>query len=316
MFKQLISRHQGVGLSNIERPLVLPSAGSYDGENGNTPHCDTEITIKTSSHKSLTTFLKAAEKDGLLTLKPPHKQQPNLLIAAINTLHSSVLSHSIFTTIKDVETRAAQKAAGREEKENPGDIKGTSAILFEDIGAKTNHLYSIPEIQELLNAYVTKKSLINEDDRAYIKLNHLLCAWFAPTALRGKGKNKRDSEPEPPTQFMRREELMKAVLKKMELWQGSLSAIRVATKFRRYKKAVTLITGFEPFIIIDTHEMAEDLKKICASASWISPATGKHAGPSMEVLVQGRHSKAVVDYLMAKGIPKEWIAVSGLPEKK
>ncbi|CAA7262136.1 unnamed protein product [Cyclocybe aegerita] len=319
--------------------LVLSPAGSYGDENGNAPHCDTEITIKTSSHKSLTTFLKAAEKSCLLTLKLPHKQQPDLLITAINALHSSVLSHSTFETVKDVETRTAKKAA-KEERENQGGIKRvevrelykprqTSVMLFEGIGAKTNDLYSIPKIQEVLKTYITKKSLINQDDRAYINLDHLLCAWLAPRAPRGKGKNKGASEPEPPARLMRRDELTKAVLKKMELWheitvdgqepvltQGSLSAIRVVTVFRRYKKPVTLITGFEPFIIINTDEMAEDMKKICASASWVSPAPGKHAGSSMEVLVQGRHSKAVVDYLMSKGIPKKWIAVSGLPGKK
>jgi len=31
----------------------------------------------------------------------------------------------------------------------------------------------------------------------------------------------------------------------------------------------------------------------------------------MEVLVQGRQSKAVVEYLMGKGIDKKWIQVLG-----
>ena len=41
--------------------------------------------------------------------------------------------------------------------------------------------------------------------------------------------------------------------------------------------------------------------------------TGK---PGLEVLVQGKQSHAVVDYLTSKGIPKKWIEVSDLSGKK
>lgn len=38
--------------------------------------------------------------------------------------------------------------------------------------------------------------------------------------------------------------------------------------------------------------------------------------PGVEVLVQGKQSKIVVDYLTAKGIPKKWIEVIDLVGKK
>jgi translation initiation factor 2D len=41
--------------------------------------------------------------------------------------------------------------------------------------------------------------------------------------------------------------------------------------------------------------------------------TGK---PGLEVLVQGKQSHAVVDYLTSKGIPKKWIEVCDLSGKK
>lgn len=80
------------------------------------PRIDTEITIKTSNHKSLAAFLKAAEKSGLLTLKSPQKQQPDVLVTSVTASHPSVLSHESFVTIKALELKAAKKAA-RETKE-------------------------------------------------------------------------------------------------------------------------------------------------------------------------------------------------------
>ena len=112
------------------------------------PHIDTEITIKSSSHKSLTTFLKAAEKASLLTLKAPQKQQPDILVTSVNVSHQSVREHTAFVTIRDLELKAAKKAA-KEEKEREAlaanshiEIKEfwkphqVSIDLFEGMGAR------------------------------------------------------------------------------------------------------------------------------------------------------------------------------------
>ena len=80
------------------------------------PHIDTEITIKSSSHKSLTTFLKAAEKSSFLTLKAPQKHQPDILVTSVNVSHPTVREHTAFVTVRDLELKAAKKAA-REGKE-------------------------------------------------------------------------------------------------------------------------------------------------------------------------------------------------------
>ena len=80
------------------------------------PQIDTEITIKSSSHKSLTTFLKAAEKSSLLTLKAPQKHQPDILVTSVNVSHPTVREHTAFVTVRDLELKAAKKAA-REGKE-------------------------------------------------------------------------------------------------------------------------------------------------------------------------------------------------------
>jgi translation initiation factor 2D len=38
-------------------------------------------------------------------------------------------------------------------------------------------------------------------------------------------------------------------------------------KIRQGRKASTLVTGFEPFLVLSGEEMAEDLRKICAGAT-------------------------------------------------
>lgn len=87
-------------------------------------------------------------------------------------------------------------------------------------------------------------------------------------------------------------------------------------KMRQGRKACTLITGFEPFQVFSAEDMAEDLRKACAGSTSVSPIPGKPAGAGMEVLVQGKQSKIVVDYLLAKGVPKKWIQVTDMSGKK
>ena len=48
----------------------------------------------------------------------------------------------------------------------------------------------------------------------------------------------------------------------------------------------------------------------------MAPAVGKPAGSGLEVLVQGKQGKAVMDYLTGKGVPKRWIDVSDISGKK
>ena len=109
------------------------------------PHIDTEITIKSSSHKSLTTFLKAAEKASLLTLKAPQKHQPDILVTSVNVSHQTVREHTAFVTVRDLELKAAKKAAreGKEKATNSHiEVKEfwkphlVTIDLFEGMGAR------------------------------------------------------------------------------------------------------------------------------------------------------------------------------------
>ena len=108
-----------------------------------------EITIKSSTHKSLTTFLKAAEKSGLLALKSPqkHSQQTDLLVTSVNDKHPLVGGHVHHVSVKDVQEKAAKKAM-QEEKAKEAGRKGqvqvtelwkphqTTVAVFEAMGAR------------------------------------------------------------------------------------------------------------------------------------------------------------------------------------
>jgi len=131
--------------------LILPPTSNVQttDSSGDLPRVDTEITIKSSSHKSLTTFLKAAEKTGLITLKPPQKLQPDVMVTAVNMTHPIFASHTPFATVKDVEATAAKKAA-RDDGKAADSVVEVEAVellmpngnhqatgdLFEAMGAK------------------------------------------------------------------------------------------------------------------------------------------------------------------------------------
>jgi translation initiation factor 2D len=89
-----------------------------------------------------------------------------------------------------------------------------------------------------------------------------------------------------------------------EYRKGQLKPISVVVKTRQGRKAVTLITDFEPYLLT-AEFLAEELRRICASAASVSPIAGKSHG--MEVLVQGKQTTAVIDLLTGQGIPRKWI---------
>ncbi|KIL64527.1 hypothetical protein M378DRAFT_11337 [Amanita muscaria Koide BX008] len=243
-------------------------------------------TIKNSTHKSLTAFLKAAEKASLLTLKSPqkHLQQKDLLVMSANKTHPSVLGHVNYKTLKDKRRRRQ----------------------------------------------------INKNDKAYTNLDDLLrtCIYAKQQSKPAMAGNTNASllESEP----IKREELVKKVIAKMQDWyeivrngetsqkevvhetcdkssliilnpwhcrQGTLKLIQVLTTPRGRKKALTFVTGFEPFVTVGAETMADELKRNCASAASVSPLPGT----GMKVMVQGKQSKAVLEFLTSHGVPKQWI---------
>ncbi|KAF8662770.1 hypothetical protein AX16_001128 [Volvariella volvacea WC 439] len=305
---------------------------------------DQEISIKTSSHKSLSAFLKQAEKASLLTLK---SHGGDFVVLSVNTSHPQVQVHKPFVTVKDIQDKAAKKAA-REEKEHADSERKklevgivelwkphlSSVELFKAFGASTTELYTIQEIRSLLIKYIEAKGIANQHDRAYVNVDETLYTCITTKGNDGQSKKAKEAEPagnqddDIDSEFMR-QELLSKIMKRMQRWheisaeghdtvrkKGEVQSIQVVMKMRQGRKASTLITGFEPFLVINAEEMAEDLRKICAGATSVSPIPGKPANSGSEVFVQGKQSKTVVDYLIGKGIPKKWIEVQDQVGKK
>ncbi|KAH7908853.1 hypothetical protein BJ138DRAFT_1115485 [Hygrophoropsis aurantiaca] len=286
---------------------ILPSRPAFFSPTPSTP-----VDIKHSSHKSLTAFLKSAEKDGLLKLKD---MKFDVLVLGVIPKHKDVEAHRVYTSLRDVELKN-EKRENREEEERTK-VKELvvrelwkphqqSMKFFADGGFDASALYTLQEIKSTINKYVTDRQLINARDQAYINVDDLLL-----TVISSK------SDAPASTEFIRRDELIKRLSDKMQNWyeiqadgkdpvlkKGQLKPISVIVKIRQGRKASTLITNFEPFFLV-ADELAEALRRLCASATSVSPMQGKNAG--LEVLVQGKQIKAVSDLLLSRGVPKKWI---------
>ncbi|KAJ3775824.1 eukaryotic translation initiation factor SUI1 family protein [Lentinula raphanica] len=332
--------------------LVLHPSSPHEPPTADSPSTDSpspdpsSITIKTSSHKSLTAFLKHAEKSGLISTKAPqkHSTQTDMLVTAVNAAHRDVETHHSFATIGEIEAKAARKAAREEDEKKQRaaanlefDVQELwkphldSVELFEAMGESISKQYTAQEVRSLLNSYFATHQLVNPHDQAYIALDQALTACVIP---KPKSKKKSPAEEAPLDQakveFMKRDELLKKVLNSMQNWyqvkngdmgdevalkKGKLAPIQVVMKMRQGRKASTLITGFEPFNIV-AEDLSEDLRKLCAGATSIAPIPGKPANSGMEVLVQGKQSKSVVNYLVGKGVPEKWIEVQDATKGK
>ncbi|KAJ7619471.1 eukaryotic translation initiation factor SUI1 family protein [Roridomyces roridus] len=313
---------------------VLPPGAGTENSSDIGPGNPQNITIKSSAHKSLTAFLKAMDKAGLLTSKTAPKQNELLVTAVVDERHPSVAAHRGFVTLGEVEARAAKKAVNEEkkrEKEEEGGRRvevrelckasGRTIGWVEGVGGSPKTLYEPTELRTLLNAYITDKGLVNPREQAYVNVG------LDPLLLGAVVTPPKKGVPQKEVEFMKRDEVMKGLLDGMQAWyevrvggrevvlkKGALKPIRVEVKMRQGRKACTLVSGFEAFGegVVDAEEMSEELRKICAGATSVSPRVGGPTG-TVEVLVQGKQAKVVVDYLTEKrGVPKKWVEVVDL----
>lgn len=109
------------------RPSFVP-APSAPGSEASTP-----IDIKHSSYKTLTLFLRAVEKDGLLRLKEVKGKGKGksagaeVLVLDVNTAHPDVISHSLYTSVADME----RKREKREEREKAEGKMASEVVILE-----------------------------------------------------------------------------------------------------------------------------------------------------------------------------------------
>ena len=95
--------------------------------------------------------------------------------------------------------------------------------------------------------------------------------------------------------------------------KGELKHISIVIKTRQGNRVTTCVSGFENFQI-EADYLSEGLRKACASSTSVNPLPMKAAG--LEVMVQGKQLKAVLDLLVAKGVPKQWIEAKEITKGK
>jgi translation initiation factor 2D len=81
----------------------------------------------------------------------------------------------------------------------------------------TTTLYSLAEVKELVKSYITSKSLTNPHNQAYINLDQTLVLCLL-TKSAGKSKDKGTESKSPDLEFIKKDELTKKILEKMQSW--------------------------------------------------------------------------------------------------
>ncbi|KAF9238328.1 hypothetical protein BU15DRAFT_47811 [Melanogaster broomeanus] len=310
------------------RPAIVRSSSSQSSQ---VPSGDAssstypQIDIKHSTHKSLLAFFKFLDKQRLLSLKD-NKTEP--LITSVSASHPDVTLHQTYKSLRDVQVREEKKEKREEEERNrvkemevkelwkPHTVSG-SGKFFTEGGFDSSALYTYSDLKTAVNTYVAARQLINARDQSYINVG-TDAVLLASVSAKGEA-------PEG-LEFLKREEVVRRLSENMQNWyevraegkdpllkKGQLKPISVVVKVRQGRKASTLVTGFEPFFL-EGEEMAEELRRLCACATSVSPTPGKTSG--LEVLVQGKQVKAVTEFLFSRGVPKKWIETADLTGKK
>jgi len=299
--------------STFYSTYILPSRPSFvDGS--------TLIDIKHSSFKTLSHFLKASAQEGLIKNK---EQKGDITVTYVFLDHPDVVAHAPYQTLAIV----AKKVEAKKEREQAQSTKPSEIVVtelwkgignshlqsfFKAVGKEPNQLYGTSDLRLMVNSYISTNSLPNPRNQAMIRLDPLL------NALLMASKENIDE--------LRREDILKRLVSKMQSWysvaqgersttkKGTLTPIQIATKQKQGRKVVTCVTHFENFFI-EAPTLAEELKVKCAGSTSVSDLPGKQ-NALQEVMVQGNHVSIVADVLMSKGVPKKCIEVLSAPKKK
>ncbi|KAI6020561.1 hypothetical protein EDC04DRAFT_399634 [Pisolithus marmoratus] len=145
-----------------------------------------------------------------------------------------------------------------------------SKVLHGGGGVDSSALYTYADLKAAVIKYVTTRQLVNAHDQAYANVGQDEVLLSTVT-----GKNESGDSLE----FLKREEVVQRLSEKMQNWyeiraegqepllrKGQLKPISVVVKTRQGRRANTLISGFEPFLL-EAEVMAEELRRICAGST-------------------------------------------------
>lgn len=268
------------------------------------------VNMKKTSWKKSAKFLKHFEKEGFLKLKG---KGDDLVVVGFNKDKEDLK--------RFVPYRIGQNNGG--EKTKPAESKPDmmSAISFykpisssKDFMKITelppNKLFIQPEIKLALDSYISKKNLVNPEDKSTILLDDLLFTMV-----------NRSSKKEFSRRIIARAQVLKPfisnnftehfqVLKPDNTFlfkhplKGSIPQIHIVTEMKIGRKVITRVSNFEKFNI-DADDVASLLRKRCSGSTTIGETTT--APKTVEVTVQGPHGPTVISLMNEFGVPTKWI---------
>lgn len=253
--------------------------------NENLPYSHPELSIKRTSFKRLTKFLKAAEKQGVLTLK---ERQNDLIIMTAKQNEENLPP-------APQSRQKAPKTSGMEVQLYYR-VRSIAREVIEP--AAIDKYYNASDLRNMVNNYISTKQLAAGPE---VKVDE---------ALRKALGLKQD------VAVIKREQIMTDFLKNcnmfhtirennddspMKMLKGGVPHVTIKTERRGGNKVVTKVGGLEKFLM-DPKAFAEKLRVACAGST-----TVQETRTGFEVVVQGDHTAKITKELERRGIKQSWI---------
>jgi len=115
---------------------ILPARAS-------TRTATTPVDIKHSTFKSLSAFLRTAEKEGLLKLKDA---RPDAVVVAVYPTHADVIAHRLHHTVREEESRR-RRAEEREAQQAAAATNAGKSVKVTELWKP--HLGTLPLFEDL-----------------------------------------------------------------------------------------------------------------------------------------------------------------------
>ncbi|KAG0177515.1 hypothetical protein DFQ29_004745 [Apophysomyces sp. BC1021] len=300
-----------LSVSNFYSAYILPSRPIDAGS---------EVDVKKSSWKKVQKFLKVMEKSGILKLKD---QRGETLVTSVDWSHQSFQGLKAYKTVESSETNKVARDTAAPTSTTQTDIVdlykplGSNVEIFVLEKQKKDAMYTAAEARQVLMDYIRKNNLVDPRNQRLVKIDVTLC-----DALLVKSEYAT-------VEKLPRDELVQRLLSKMQafhtlalpgkepvLRKGKPKPVEVTQEIRQGRKTVTKVTGVEGFGL-DVEEICKELTKLCASSATHNPIHGvSPKNPLHEIMVQGPQIKHVSELLLAKGVPKRFVAVDDKTSKK
>ncbi|TIA68412.1 hypothetical protein E3P91_04081 [Wallemia ichthyophaga] len=291
--------------------------------------------LKNSSYKKATKFLKAMEKEDLLSFKE-HKS--NITITRINSLHPLVKQWRGHKTVAAAEKQNEKRTKQFEEEPCTNNHTKNVGYIVEDVylapkgvvrewlttaGVKSDDYLTASQIRSIANSFIESNNLIHPADHAYVlgKNNEDFANMLY---AKPSNQNKKSKVSFDDSDFIPRQEINGRIIQHMQPFtrltqqdgssrviKGQLAHFKLQIKQRQGKKVTTHLSGpFKEFELKMDH-LANSLKVICASSTTTSPM--QNNPKELEVIVQGDKIRIVIDVLKTHGIPMRMIEI--VPKK-